>query len=270
MQDGQNETAPAFVLQTLRAALRPVPLLVWALGTLLAVLTGPFGTFDKMGLGLRVLYWVPVTGSGMVFGYLGWALARLLLRPGPNWLADGLTAVLAAAMLSPAIWLLRGMLDPVWTHSDLRIAQIMLNSFGVYIAVLILCQLVGRSPAQPRAARTAESRKPPEAPPQPRLARRLSDEVRGEILRLSGRDHHVEVITRNGCETLRLRLSDAIEEMEPVKGICTHRSHWVALAAVATVERESGGKLFLRLTNGERVPVSRTYRPRVEAAGLFD
>jgi DNA-binding LytR/AlgR family response regulator len=64
-------------------------------------------------------------------------------------------------------------------------------------------------------------------------------------------------------------LGDAIDEMEPVKGICTHRSHWVALGAIKRVERE-GARLFVVLRNGDRVPVSRKYRPRLEQAGLID
>jgi DNA-binding LytR/AlgR family response regulator len=75
-------------------------------------------------------------------------------------------------------------------------------------------------------------------------------------------------VTDRGTETLRLRLSDAIDEMEPVEGLCTHRSHWVALAAITASERRQG-KLFVRLSNGERVPVTRTYAPKLEAAGVI-
>ena len=74
-------------------------------------------------------------------------------------------------------------------------------------------------------------------------------------------------MTDRGTEKLRLRLSDAIDEMEPVEGLCTHRSHWVTRAAIAGHVRESG-KLFVTLENGDRVPVSRTYRPQLEAEGL--
>ena len=67
---------------------------------------------------------------------------------------------------------------------------------------------------------------------------------------------------------IRLRFGDAIEEMDPVDGFCTHRSHWVARQAVSGAERERG-KIFLRLENGDRVPVSRTYMPDLEEAGLL-
>ncbi|MEZ5714276.1 MAG: LytTR family DNA-binding domain-containing protein [Paracoccaceae bacterium] len=67
--------------------------------------------------------------------------------------------------------------------------------------------------------------------------------------------------------TIRLRFSDAIAEMEPMQGYCTHRSHWVSHAAISGVEREPG-KLFLRLVNGDRVPVSRKYRPELEKARI--
>jgi DNA-binding LytR/AlgR family response regulator len=42
----------------------------------------------------------------------------------------------------------------------------------------------------------------------------------------------------------------------------------VALAAITASERRQG-KVFVRLSNGERVPVTRTYAPKLEAAGLI-
>ena len=64
-----------------------------------------------------------------------------------------------------------------------------------------------------------------------------------------------------------MRLADAIREAEPVEGLQIHRSHWVAIAAVARAVRRDG-KLFLELTNGLRLPVSRGAQPAVKAAGL--
>ena len=61
---------------------------------------------------------------------------------------------------------------------------------------------------------------------------------------------------------------DAVNEMEPVEGFCTHRSHWVTRAAVKRVERQ-GNRLYAALINGEMIPVSRKYRENLENAGLI-
>ena len=43
-----------------------------------------------------------------------------------------------------------------------------------------------------------------------------------------------------------------------------HRSHWVAWEAIAGVERDEG-KMQLILRNGQKIPVSRANRPKVDA-----
>lgn len=88
--------------------------------------------------------------------------------------------------------------------------------------------------------------------------------MQGALWAISVRDHYVDVRTSTGQASLLMRLSDAMAEAEPVEGIQVHRSHWVAWAAVAAAERE-GARLFLRLQDGARIPVSRAHRPRVEA-----
>lgn len=111
---------------------------------------------------------------------------------------------------------------------------------------------------------------PPEViePALPRLAKRLPETFQGQIFRLTVRDHAVDVVTSEGTFSIRSRLTDAIAEMEPVPGHCTHRSHWVADAAIAGVERQ-GGKSYVRLINGDLVPVSRKYKPMLEQDGVI-
>lgn len=45
-----------------------------------------------------------------------------------------------------------------------------------------------------------------------------------------------------------------------------HRSWWVAAEAVAGVER-AGQRTLLRVVDGRRVPVGRSFRPGLKAAG---
>lgn len=239
----------------------PVMLFIWLASWCLAVVAGPFGTYATMGWQIRLVYWGAVITLGLVIGIaVRWRMMARAEVLGPARF-DLAVSFIVSIILAPLIWVLRGGLDPVLGYADLRLGGITVNTFLIVAGVFALRRLTG-------AEKPVGYRRPvPEDPPRPRLLRRLSGEVGEEILRLSGNDHYVDVTTRMGRETLRLRLADAIEEMEPVKGVCTHRSHWVALAAIKDLERETGGKLFVRLSNGDRVPVSRNYRSRLEVAG---
>lgn len=107
----------------------------------------------------------------------------------------------------------------------------------------------------------------PVVAPQPRLLDRLAPEQRGRLYWISVRDHYVDVGTSQGVSSLLLRLSDAMVETAGEEGGQVHRSHWVAWGAVTSAERQRG-KMVLILSDGARIPVSKTYRAEVEARGI--
>jgi hypothetical protein len=211
-----------------------------------------------MSTPLRLVYWGSVILSGVALGAV--CRATLLTFCG-HWrplLLDLQISLATTTLLAPLIYTLRATLDPALTRADLLPGSIWVNTLFFVTPVFLFHRQFGLG--------TVEAG---DTPPPPRLVRRLPEALQGaRILRLSGSGHNVEVVTDRGTETLRLRLSDAIDEMEPVEGLCTHRSHWVALAAITASERRQG-KMFVRLSNGERVPVTRTYAPKLEAAGLI-
>ena len=104
----------------------------------------------------------------------------------------------------------------------------------------------------------------------PRLLRRLdlkADDV--AITRLTVNDHYVVVGLSDDTEQrLLMRLSDAVNEMDDTSGFITHRSHWVSQAHVVGMVYEDKREM-LRLTTGVHVPISRTYRPVLAAAGFL-
>lgn len=176
-------------------------------------------------------------------------------RNWPPYWTDLKSSVLLATLLAPLILLLRAGLDPVLTFADLSLGSIWINTALFVTPLMFLRRQFIDTEIDP-------------GPPRPRLMRRLPESLQeAAVLRLKGRDHTAEVATDRGMAKLRLRLSDAIDEMESVDGLYTHRSHWVARAAVTGHVFERG-KLFVTLVNGDRVPVSRTYRPHLEELGL--
>jgi hypothetical protein len=117
--------------------------------------------------------------------------------------------------------------------------------------------------------RARGSKAPPSPPPEPRFADRLPFRLRdAELYAVEADDHYLRVRTSKGSDLILMRLSDAVLELDGAAGAQTHRSWWVAKAAVADVRRRDG-KLVLVLKDGAEAPVSRTYANALRDAGWF-
>jgi DNA-binding LytR/AlgR family response regulator len=66
-----------------------------------------------------------------------------------------------------------------------------------------------------------------------------------------------------------MRLADAVDLMGDCPGARSHRSWWVAKAAVKEVRRENG-RVWLQLSNAVEAPVSRNYTSELRKAGWLD
>lgn len=252
--------------QTFSTLFSPVTLFIWLSSCAASVLAGPFGTYDTMPWLTRAQYWVPSITCAIICGYAARAIMLCLLGQRYPVFFDLGAAGLVAAISAPLIRRMRGFLDPRLGLDDLDLSIITLNTFMIALVVFIFRRVIGAE--QPAYG---GSQKITEEPVRPRLHRRLETHSETEIFRLSASNHVVEVSTSDGVRTLRMRFVDAIAEMEPVEGFCTHRSHWVARTAISGVECDNGSsKLVLRLRNGDRVPVGPKYRPQLEAAGLIE
>lgn len=102
----------------------------------------------------------------------------------------------------------------------------------------------------------------------PRLHERLPANFDSDVFALESEDHYVRVHGANQSELVLMRLRDAIAEMDDVPGEQTHRSWWVARAAVAAVEG-NGRNREIRLVNGKAVPVARDSVDRLQRAGFL-
>lgn len=85
----------------------------------------------------------------------------------------------------------------------------------------------------------------------------------GDIYHIEAQEHYVRVATASEKRMLLYRFSDAIREMPSDVGMQVHRSHWVAYKAVVDVLKE-GQSLKLALSDNNSIPVSRSFRTRVE------
>ncbi len=180
---------------------------------------------------------------------------RLLLTKLP--VRDLAFAALILALFTPCLWVLAWALFSVGGHETP--ALLTAANYGAIFSAGLVLVLRGDSEPSPAVHGKSE---------QPRLVRRLPQDFQGLIYRLTVRDHNVDVVTSQGTFTIRSRFTDAINDMEPVAGHCSHRSHWVTDASIVRAEK-SDGKTWLRLVNGDLVPVSRKYRPKLEEDGLI-
>ncbi len=235
---------------------------------------GPFGTWALPPFSERLLFWLMTVGANWIVGYIAFFVIppRLRERRAGVWVGFVLAAAGAAVPGTGTAWL------AVAVYLDYRPSSVsdLTTLYGqVFVLHLIIGSLVFHlidGALRPRDGKeelpSPEERAvfvPPVA--EAALLTRLPARSRAELLHLRMQDHYVEVHTTAGSEMLLLRFRDALNEVEGVDGLQVHRSHWVARNAVAGVERRSGSRIALRLVNGSRVPVSRSFAPRLRSQG---
>jgi LytTr DNA-binding domain len=232
-------------------------------------LSGPFGTFAAMETVRRLVYWLAVvvltygvgrTVASFVAARIGDRLGDRRLRLLVASLACGVAVTLVVLVIN----------EIAFGDTGLPPLLLWLDCTLISIAVLGVVAMV--EPPAPRAVESASSSAAlpePGGPGEPpAIIARLPLPQRGRLLALSVKDHYVEVITDRGRALVLTRLSDAIREAVPTVGLQIHRSHWVAIEAVERVGR-SGGRLFVEIRGGERLPISRGFLPAARAAGLL-
>ncbi|MEL6584928.1 MAG: LytTR family DNA-binding domain-containing protein [Pseudomonadota bacterium] len=233
---------------------KPIPLAVGAAMTLGCIIAGPFGTIDAP-ITLRAGYWLPV--NLLAFFYSTFIFeaferteqgARL-----PRWVRiTGGAFVFAAPFTLVAVghtWLIFG--------RALDVLPLMASVWLIAVVIRVIVDLF-RNGATPERS----------APVTARIWKRVPPKLGRDLVRLSVQDHYVEVHTTLGMELVLMRFSDAMAELEGIAGHQTHRSHWVADAAIAESVRRDG-RVFLRLRDGTDIPVSRSFQPALREMGLL-
>ena len=258
-----------------RATIRP-GYQVLGLAVAVAVLAwlGPFDTWGRLSLADRVAFWSLATSVNWIFGLaLGFVAGHVLERRGLlAWIAAVAAGSAVAAVPGTAVvWLLvaefidhrmTGLAEIANLYSQVIVIHLVLNALVTWL-------IYGRQGAERRRAGPAGEAAAPdragEAPATPFLER-IPARLGRNLLHLHMQDHYVEVHTDEGSDLVLLRFRDALREVAGLDGAQVHRSHWVARGAVSGVERRNG-RIALRLANGAKVPVSRSFAPRLRERG---
>ncbi|MCZ4352102.1 LytTR family DNA-binding domain-containing protein [Roseovarius aestuarii] len=249
-----------------RRVCAPLTIVIAVTVWILASVGGPFGTFEAMSLFVRAWFWGLIVVSAVFIGYGARAMALLSFEPSRMVLCDVVATLIMTVTLAPVVWGIGTIVQSVSNAPVPPISLVLIYIFVTSAPIFALRRFMPGFEPYGYFLDTALS----DSEGEPRLLQRLPAELRGEVLRLSTSGHFTEVVTTQGTHTLRLRMADAIGETDPVVGLSTHRSHWVAEAAIQGVERENPHRIFLVLANEDRVPVSRSYRPELAARGLLE
>lgn len=230
-----------------------VLVIVWIAVTI----AGPFDTLRDMTLANRALYWGLIVFVTYATGALSTQLSsgRITERVSSVPYALMVTALLISLSVFCAVSILNFIFLPAWTSNLLTAATAYVVVYLVCLAVLVLRHTSLGAVTMPE-------------PKQAMILERLPLDKRGVLISLSVQDHYVDIVTAKGREMVLMRLSDAIREVADVPGMQIHRSHWVALGQIASVQRTSDAAR-VTMSDGSELPVSRGYLPAVREAGLL-
>jgi len=237
---------------------------VFAAATAVAAVIAASGGFGAGGarIAWRLAYWLSMSAIGATGGVLFgvyvmprmWFVRRPVFAGAIITLVVGPPMCLAAAFGNVIFAGVRFTLGLVLANSPETLAT---TAGMVAIAILI------------RRPEAIETHAAPAAASPPKFLARMPAKLAGaELWAVEAEDHYLRLRTSLGQDLILMRLSDAIGELEGIEGARTHRSWWVAKAAVRGVERDDG-RATLVLPDGAEAPVSRAYARVLRTAGWF-
>jgi len=227
----------------------------------IVAMSGGFGT-GVLRVVPRFIYWIVICAFGAAIGitsaYLAFPRAWFAERPVAAW------AIIVACVTAP-MTIVVAFSNAAINHrvfQPLFLAEVFPSTLATTAGITALAFLVRRRTAVETHA------SPVGAAPAKFLARLPAKLAGSEVWAVEAEDHYLRLHTSNGRDLILMRLSDAVAELEGIEGARTHRSWWVARAAVAGVER-GDGRAVLTLPDGAEAPVSRVYAKVLRAAGWF-
>ncbi len=232
-----------------------------AVAGLFMALSGAFNTAEAP-LATRLLFWEGLMLAGALGGRLSavWVVMRIPFFDGRVWASIATVTVLISVPYLFVAWAFSA-----WTfHEPLRSQNLIGFAIPVVLISAIMTTVSVMAEWRPR-----ETHAHSEAAGPPRFHERLPLKLRGaEIYAVEAEDHYLRVHTDRGSDLILMRLGDAVGELDGLEGAQTHRSWWVAKAAVTGAERGDGRAVFT-LKGGLKAPVSRTYARVLRREGWY-
>ncbi len=217
-------------------------------------LTGPFGTYEKLGLWERLVFWsIIIAGVGFFMHAVFSAL----------FFSDRLKSVPAVILLIAGAMLaaIPGAAVVVFVNLTFGTGEMPASSFPkVWLQVVVIGAIIGlfdfglKKPKKEHRDTAVKAR----------LFEKLPQNLQNaKIISLSMQDHYAEVTTTEGPHLVLIRFSDALALLDETEGAQIHRSHWVA-STYASHIKKSGRRYELELTDGRILPVSASFLEAAE------
>ena len=259
MQKFANSTPLQLTMRELRILVISKQFWVGFLAVIFVLsISGPFGTLAQLGFLDRLFYW---TVTGFVTFFLGITTSFLVglslnMLGAHEFVARAIGALIAGLPVAAFVWYFNS-----WIFSSQMTGFWMLALYccGISIAVTLLFYLIEpKDPIQP------DGSTPPKQTSLP-FFDRLDAKIGRDLISLQSQDHYTQITTTAGSQLLLLRLTDACSELAPYSGLRVHRSWWVARDHIIEMIRKNS-RYLLKLSNGEEIPVGRTFINEVRAA----
>ncbi len=249
--------------------LHALPAVLWLSGCLYAILTQlqalPPGFSSASPVSLKN---VAVLGLCILLTYPVYRLAYLALRRWfPDWqiikrlavlslicVALGASALVSAFLISDATGSPLQQVSSRWYLLNLFVGMGLMPVFFFFIRGSDMVREQISNGGRLGAIRS--------------LLRKVGPDTGRRLVRLQSADHYVEVHTETGTKLLLMRLADAMELLSGSNGGQVHRSHWVNFDEVNGIIK-SNRKIWLRMSDGVDIPVSRSFRPELREAGMI-
>ncbi len=218
------------------------------------IIVGPFSTYENLSLLERIPYWAGI----ILFCY---AIALIVLafskwfkldKTPATYLNHLLHSLVIASFIAVFVY---GVNFMVFGNIE------SLPNIFSYLGLTIPISLVVSSVVYMLIPKTSPNSKETHAV----FLKRLPVHLGKDLYSISVSDHYVEAATAKGTHMVLMRFSDALNEVDAINGIQLHRSHWIALDSVASVDKRDG-KLVVKLKNGRQYPVSRSRLQAVKKA----
>lgn len=230
-------------------------LLLWAIATLFFGISGPFGSFVYLDWSSRFLYWGTQIAVAIFLGAIIELMVTNFFGAVKSVWRDVISAIIMTVLFTPVVHYLNYWFFPSEVFTILSAISVTVGVFCVTAFAIMSWRYVNTLNALDMVKEKG-----------PKLRQRLDDDL-GDIYALTANSHLVEVVCEQGVQTIRLRFSDAVDEMKPVDGVLVHRSHWICLSHIDSFFFD-GKKLMIRLCNGSSYPVSANGRVNLTRLGI--
>ena len=247
-----KHTAFSLAIRQLRQDFRnPNVLIALAAVGVITGLSGPFDTMRVMPAMPRIAYWLIVIALTYAIGNAISKTCDQVFSILPVWQRLTLNTVLIGTVITLVLLVLNYAVFDFLPDGPFQVIR-----FFVLTLLISAVIVVGFYLTQTKSSGAS-----------PAILSRLPFDKRGPLICLTAHDHYVEVVTTKGNVEILMRLSDAIPETGE-RGLQVHRSHWVGIDQVVSATRK-GDRAILTMSDGRKVPVSRSYVPAARKAGLL-